>query len=217
MNAEYLGSAQVAQDVLLMCGEHDGFQPPSLTCAQAKALTAARSVAVRMFTKAEHADQHCQIGNIGLACRLLTTWLRNTSPEPTGPEYVASPSLHRRHLLKNPHRVGDAVLQSQLLGDGPCATAVASRPTQDHQSVRQLVNAQSTHGQRCGTRAQILHSLRPETLITQHGTDQSGTSRQQASSRRACSPMVNHTDSLGEQPGVWDRFDDMQTVGVASG
>jgi pimeloyl-ACP methyl ester carboxylesterase len=84
MNADHLGSAQVTQDVLLMCGEHDSFQPPSLTRAQAKALTAARSVTVRMFTKAEDADQHCQIGNIGLACRVLTTWLRHTSPEPTG-------------------------------------------------------------------------------------------------------------------------------------
>jgi hypothetical protein len=57
-----------------------------LTTSAAKALTAARSVTVRVFTKAEHADQHCQIGNIGLACRVLTTWLRNTSPEPTGPD-----------------------------------------------------------------------------------------------------------------------------------
>jgi pimeloyl-ACP methyl ester carboxylesterase len=84
MNADHLGSAQLTQDVLLMCGEHDSFQPPSLTHAQADALTAARSVTVRMFTKAEHADQHCQIGNIGLACRVLTTWLRNRSPESTG-------------------------------------------------------------------------------------------------------------------------------------
>jgi hypothetical protein len=38
-----------------------------------------------MFTKAEHADQHCQIGNIGLACHVLTTWLRDTGPETTGP------------------------------------------------------------------------------------------------------------------------------------
>jgi dienelactone hydrolase len=86
MNADHLGSAQVTQDVLLMCGEHDSFQPPSLTRAQAKALTAARSVTVRIFTKAEDADQHCQIGNIGLACRVLTTWLRDTGPEPTGPD-----------------------------------------------------------------------------------------------------------------------------------
>jgi pimeloyl-ACP methyl ester carboxylesterase len=51
MNADHLGSAQVIQDVLLMGGEHDGFQPPSLTRAQVKALTAARNVTVRMFTK----------------------------------------------------------------------------------------------------------------------------------------------------------------------
>jgi Phosphatidylglycerol lysyltransferase, C-terminal len=36
---------------LLVCGEHDSFQPPSPTRAQAKALTAARSVTVRMFTQ----------------------------------------------------------------------------------------------------------------------------------------------------------------------
>jgi pimeloyl-ACP methyl ester carboxylesterase len=84
MNADHLGSAQVTQDVLLMCGEHDSFQPPSLTRAQARALTAARSVTVRMFTKAENADQHCQIGNVGLACRVLTTWLGRTGQEPAG-------------------------------------------------------------------------------------------------------------------------------------
>jgi pimeloyl-ACP methyl ester carboxylesterase len=85
MNADHLGSAQVTQDVLLMCGEHDRFQPPSLTRAQARALTAASSVTVRLFTKAEHADQHCQVGNIGLACHVLTTWLRDTGLETTGP------------------------------------------------------------------------------------------------------------------------------------
>jgi hypothetical protein len=49
--ANHLGSAQVTQDVLLVCGERDSFQPPSPTRAQAKALTAARSVTVRMFTQ----------------------------------------------------------------------------------------------------------------------------------------------------------------------
>lgn len=80
MNAEHLGSQRVTQDVLLMCGEHDSFQPPSLTRAQAQALTAARSVTVRMFTEAEHADQHCQMGNLDLACRVLTAWLQDPDP-----------------------------------------------------------------------------------------------------------------------------------------
>lgn len=65
-----------------MCGEHGAFQPPALARAQAQALTAARSLTVRTFTAAEHADQHCQMGNLDLACRALTTWLR----DPTGLE-----------------------------------------------------------------------------------------------------------------------------------
>jgi pimeloyl-ACP methyl ester carboxylesterase len=84
MNADHLGSERVTQDVLLLCGKHDAFQPPSLTSAQAAALTGARSVSVRMFTRAEHADQHCQIGNLDLACRVLTEWLRDPTRLPTG-------------------------------------------------------------------------------------------------------------------------------------
>jgi pimeloyl-ACP methyl ester carboxylesterase len=79
MNAEHLDSGRVKQDVLLMCGEHDAFQPPALAHAQAKALTAARSVTTRMFTLSEQADQHCQMGNLELACEVLTTWLKAAS------------------------------------------------------------------------------------------------------------------------------------------
>lgn len=79
MNAAHLGSERVNQDVLVLCGEHDAFQPPILARAQAAALTAARSVTVRTFTRAEHADQHCQMGNLDLACRVLTDWLRDPS------------------------------------------------------------------------------------------------------------------------------------------
>ncbi|MEX5270699.1 alpha/beta fold hydrolase [Kocuria sabuli] len=86
MNAEHLDSGRVHQEVLLMCGEHDAFQPPALTQAQARALTAARSVTTRMFTRAEQADQHCQMGNLELACQVLTTWLQapgaNTGASP---------------------------------------------------------------------------------------------------------------------------------------
>jgi pimeloyl-ACP methyl ester carboxylesterase len=85
MNAEHLGSWRVTQEVLLMSGAGDVFQPPSLTRAQTKALTAARSVVVRTFTKGEHADQHCQIGNLALACDVLTDWLRcRAHASPTG-------------------------------------------------------------------------------------------------------------------------------------
>jgi pimeloyl-ACP methyl ester carboxylesterase len=82
MNAEHLGSNRVTQEVLLCCGEHDTFQPPILTRRQADALISARSVDVRMFTSAEHADRHCQIGHLDLACREVTTWLRQRSVLP---------------------------------------------------------------------------------------------------------------------------------------
>ena len=82
MNPEHLGSERVEQDVLILCGEHDRFQPPVLARAQAHALTAARSVTVRTFTEAEHADQHCQMGNLDLACRVVTEWLHAPRPRP---------------------------------------------------------------------------------------------------------------------------------------
>lgn len=77
MNVEHLGSSRVEQDVLLCCGARDRFQPPRLTRCQAAALTSARSVQVRTFTASEHADSHCQMGNLELACNVVTTWLRD--------------------------------------------------------------------------------------------------------------------------------------------
>jgi pimeloyl-ACP methyl ester carboxylesterase len=75
MNPDHLASDRIVQDVLILCGEHDAFQPPVHTRAQAHALSNARSVMVRTFTEAEHADQHCQMGNLALACDVITGWL----------------------------------------------------------------------------------------------------------------------------------------------
>lgn len=75
MNADHLGSERVTQDVLILSGENDTFQPPILTRKQAEALSNARSVDVRTFTKREHADSHCQMGNLDLALHVVTTWL----------------------------------------------------------------------------------------------------------------------------------------------
>lgn len=80
MNPDHLASARVTQDVLVLVGEHDAFQPPMLARAQVTALTSARSVTVRTFTAAEHADQHCQMGNLDLACRVVTGWLADPRP-----------------------------------------------------------------------------------------------------------------------------------------
>ncbi len=75
MNKEHLHSEKVDQDVLLLGGENDAFQPPILLRKQAEALTEARSVTTRVFTEAEHADQHCQMGNLRLALTVMTDWL----------------------------------------------------------------------------------------------------------------------------------------------
>jgi len=80
MNARHVGSERVEQDVALVGGEHDRFQPPTLLEHQAAALTSARSVTTRVFTAAEHADQHCQMGNIAAATAWVASWLRRCSP-----------------------------------------------------------------------------------------------------------------------------------------
>ena len=75
MNKSHLSSERVTQDVLLVGGENDAFQPVRLLRKQEAALVQARSVTTRIFTRAEHADQHCQMGNLNLALREITAWL----------------------------------------------------------------------------------------------------------------------------------------------
>lgn len=91
MNTEHLSSDRVTQDVLLLTGENDTFQPPILAHKQAGALVNARSVDIRMFTEAEHADSHCQMGNLDLACGVVTTWLRGGRLESTPTDLSTSP------------------------------------------------------------------------------------------------------------------------------
>ncbi|MDI1483625.1 alpha/beta fold hydrolase [Polyangium sp. y55x31] len=77
MNAEHLGSERVTVPTLLFAGEHDRFQPPALATMQERALTAA-PVTIQIFTAAESADQHCQMGNLPLATAGLCGWLTQT-------------------------------------------------------------------------------------------------------------------------------------------
>lgn len=75
MNKNHLKSELVTQDVLLLGGENDAFQPPILLKKQEEALVNANSVESRIFTKDEHADQHCQMGNIELPLATIVKWL----------------------------------------------------------------------------------------------------------------------------------------------
>ena len=71
-------SSLVTQDVLLMAGSKDHYMPLSMLPDQLMALTAAHSVSARVFTEAESAQNHCQIGNMGLALKVILDWLDET-------------------------------------------------------------------------------------------------------------------------------------------
>jgi pimeloyl-ACP methyl ester carboxylesterase len=79
-NEENLQSARVTQDVLILTGEEDHFIPMKLHHLQVAALTNAHSVTPRVFTRAEQAQNHCQIGNIGLAVDTMAQWLAEKEP-----------------------------------------------------------------------------------------------------------------------------------------
>ncbi|SKC73507.1 alpha/beta fold hydrolase [Maledivibacter halophilus] len=66
-------SKYIDQDVLLLAGEEDIYT--SFFDKQKKALTHAKSVTGRIFTKNEYASHHCQIGNIGLALDYILDWI----------------------------------------------------------------------------------------------------------------------------------------------
>lgn len=75
MNRHHISSAKVTQDVLLVGGENDIFQPVKLLRKQEKALSNARSVTTKIFTEAQHADMHCQMGNLTLAMTEIEAWI----------------------------------------------------------------------------------------------------------------------------------------------
>lgn len=68
-------SQRVSADVLLLAGVDDHYVPLKQLRRQAGNLTNARSVTTRIFTAAEQASNHCQVGNIGAAVRVIQGWL----------------------------------------------------------------------------------------------------------------------------------------------
>ncbi|MBI5843779.1 MAG: alpha/beta fold hydrolase [Deltaproteobacteria bacterium] len=68
-------SEKVTQDVLLLAGTSDHFIPISLFHKEMRAYKNARSLTGRVFTSAENAADHCQIGNIPLALSLIGAWI----------------------------------------------------------------------------------------------------------------------------------------------
>ena len=75
LNDKNIHSELVKQDVLYLTGRNDHFVPFKMHNMQLKALTNARSVSDVVFTKENHAQNHCQIGNIGLALDTMIKWI----------------------------------------------------------------------------------------------------------------------------------------------
>ena len=78
-NEENLHSDMVKQDVLILTGSEDHLVPFKMHDKQVKALTNAKSVTSRIFTKEEQAQNHCQIGNLGLALDVMREWIEEKS------------------------------------------------------------------------------------------------------------------------------------------
>ena len=76
MNEENIHSEKVTQDVLLLSGSDDHFIPIKMHQKQVEAMVNASSVTDRIFTKEEHAQNHCQIGNIKLLVDTIINWLK---------------------------------------------------------------------------------------------------------------------------------------------
>jgi len=79
LNERNLHSGLVKQDILILTGREDHFIPFKMHDMQVKALTNARSVTGRVFTREEQAQNHCQIGNVGLALDVMVKWIEEKS------------------------------------------------------------------------------------------------------------------------------------------
>ena len=75
-NSENIKSELVKQDVLILTGAEDHFIPLKMHYMQVNALKNARSVTGRIFTREEQGQNHCQVGNIGLALNVMSDWIK---------------------------------------------------------------------------------------------------------------------------------------------
>lgn len=73
-------SASIRQDVLLLAGSEDHYVPIEQWHDQIRMLKNARSITARLFTRSESAQNHCQVGNSGLALRTIINWLDEMQP-----------------------------------------------------------------------------------------------------------------------------------------
>ncbi|TFH40772.1 MAG: alpha/beta hydrolase, partial [Lysobacterales bacterium] len=75
INEENIHSELVTQDVLILTGKDDHLVPFKMHNMQIKALVNAASVTPMVFTSDVHGQNHCQVGNLGLALDIVVDWL----------------------------------------------------------------------------------------------------------------------------------------------
>ena len=68
----------ITQDILLLAGQNDHYVPIKQFTDQILTLTNVHSLTARMFTSEETADNHCQLGNLGLAANVILNWINQT-------------------------------------------------------------------------------------------------------------------------------------------
>jgi alpha-beta hydrolase superfamily lysophospholipase len=68
-------SPRITQDVLLLGAAEDHFIPLQMYKAEIDELSNVRSLTFRVFTRQEHAENHCNIGNLGLALHTIAAWI----------------------------------------------------------------------------------------------------------------------------------------------
>jgi pimeloyl-ACP methyl ester carboxylesterase len=73
-------SPRLKQDVLLLAGAEDHYIPVHQLPDQIATLTNVRSMTARLFTRAEQAQNHVQVGNMGLAFRIMVDWMASLGP-----------------------------------------------------------------------------------------------------------------------------------------
>lgn len=83
MNEANMHPERIRQDVMIMTGKEDHFIPLKMHDMQLEALTGARSVTGRVYTREEHAHNHCQCGNFGLALDDMIHWIREHTSDST--------------------------------------------------------------------------------------------------------------------------------------
>ena len=79
-----------------MAGADDHYVPLHQCGDQLLTLTAARSVTAQVFTESEQAQNHCQIGNTGLALARILDWIDTTGGRRKHPDDAVASEQSRR-------------------------------------------------------------------------------------------------------------------------